>query len=707
MIDNKTIIMKYNVDEFGNPISLKIDNENKQVSPTNNIVQLEQTPDELHRVVVLNEDGTQMTEVYNQDEVGLNTFFVDYNRAIVHFHSNQSSKKKIFNYYGKGMELISCERIFDAHDKQGNWVVRTLQDLIDRGRECLELIELLGDAVEVILSLRNDIKIGQELHNTLNNDIEVGTTLQQKLHSDIVEATKWKDQLHTDVQEGKVLQPLLEQTIADGNTAKQQLDQSIADAQDDIAKIEATGNEIIYITSSEWVYSDTSKMYEKQITHTCNSENIYITCKTSDTKEALFLPWKIVDKSNVLLKSDEAIGVNVIISARYYKALIDNTTTQEVIDARKGELTLKDKIDKVDKQLEAANENITKLNEHVDTKVTEINKSIAETNKNISAIAPPNIIYMDSFGDLSDYSVKLQELVNSDNNVEIRFSNKEYIFKKKVNITKKVRLIGSNSSFIWKGTGRFLEYTNAPWMIEGCVIKDIIFKGRGQNVGQDIMVYSEAPNTMMTIENCQFYDCYCHLRFHTQSFGHLVKDCSFWGFTTAINSTGNAEQITLDHCWIDDGVRTDNSQNPCIRVEDATSFWINRCVIQNADIGVSFRGVRNGTIRDCHFENMTHSSVWFYPASQYENRNCVVDCNFLVGGACAIYFLKGKQKNVHNTICNNYIAFLGTSSTHAIKGDQAQACEYTAYYNNSIAPEYTDKPLLGSGVESNKITSFQ
>lgn len=352
MVDNKTIIMKYNVDEFGNPISLKIDNENKQVSPTNNIVQLEQTPDELHRVVVLNEDGTQMTEVYNQDEVGLNTFFVDYNRAIVHFHSNQSSKKKIFNYYGKGMELISCERIFDAHDKQGNWVVRTLQDLIDRGRECLELIELLGDAVEVILSLRNDIKIGQELHNTLTNDIEIATPLQQKLHADIVEATKWKDQLHTDVAEGKVLQPLLHNDVVQGNAIKQQLDQSIADAQDDIAKIEATGNEIIYITSSQWVYNDTSKMYEKQVTHPCNSENIHVTCKATDTKDALFLPWKPIDKSNILLKSDEAIGVSVIISASYYKALIDNTTTQEVIDARKGEASLLDKMNSIDMQLE-------------------------------------------------------------------------------------------------------------------------------------------------------------------------------------------------------------------------------------------------------------------------------------------------------------------------------------------------------------------
>lgn len=334
-------------------------------------------------------------------------------------------------------------------------------------------------------------------------------------------------------------------------------------------------------------------------------------------------------------------------------------------------------------------------------------EEIEDINKRLSAIAPPNIVYMDSFGELSDYSAKLQELVNSGNNVEIRFSNKDYVFKSKVTISKKIRLIGSNSSFIWQGEGRFLEYLNAPWMIEGCVIKDITFTGRGKDVGQDIMIYSEAPNVMMTIDNCQFYNCYTFLRFHTQSYGHLIRDCSFWGFTTAINCTGNAEQITIDHCWLDDGKRTENSQNPVIRVEDATSFWITRCVIQNADIGVTFKGVRNGTIRDCHFENMINSSIWINSNSQYENRNCVIDCNFLVGGKTAIYFYKGSQKNVHNTICNNYIGFLGESATSAIKGSATNACEYTAYYNNSIAPEHTDTPLLASNVETNKMTNFQ
>lgn len=364
----------------------------------------------------------------------------------------------------------------------------------------------------------------------------------------------------------------------------------------------------------------------------------------------------------------------------------------------------------INKKVSTINSDLSSKGAEISTLKTNVNQNTSNitsiTNK-VDYIAPDNIVYFDLFGELIDCSKKLQEIVDSGNNIEIRFSNKEYVFKTKVKISRKVRLIGSNTSFTWKGNGRFLEFLDAPWLIEGCLIKDITFKGRGQNVGSDIMIYSETPNVMMTIERCQFYNCYCHLRFHTQSFGHRIVDCSFWGFTNAINCTGNAEQITIDHCWFDDGYRGDGTTNACIRVEDATSFWIVRCVLQNADIGVSFRGVRNGTIRDCHFENMIDASIWFVPVSQYENRNCVIDCNFIVGGKRGIYFYKSSQKNVHNTISNNYFAYLGDSATHHIIGNASSACEYAIFYGNSVASAYTGKPLLNSNVETNKVTSFQ
>ena len=183
--------------------------------------------------------------------------------------------------------------------------------------------------------LNKDILIGNELHSNLLNDIKVGTPLHAQLDEDIKEANKWKDQLHSDVADGKVLQPIIEKDITEAKVTKTQLEQTIAEAQDDIAVIESTGNETVTVLASEWVYSESSKMYEKTITHQCASENIHITCKTSDTKDALFLPWRILDKSKILLKSDEKIGVVINISARYYKPLnLESVDEGEIIEGR-------------------------------------------------------------------------------------------------------------------------------------------------------------------------------------------------------------------------------------------------------------------------------------------------------------------------------------------------------------------------------------
>lgn len=340
-----TIITKRNVDSGGNPISVKLI-EIRQIMDNYSCVVLSQTPDEYNRIYI---EG--FTEVFDIEKLDKKNFKVDYSQGIIYFHPFNIGKAISIEYYGTGYELISASRIFTKVDKYGN-VIDTLEEILNRASLQLKLIESLDGAIKVIEKLDEDIKNANNLNAYFDEMIPEATGLKNELDTIVTDAKGWKDQLKQDVKDGKELQPLLHNDVMQGREVKQQLDQSIADAQDDIAKIEATGNEIIYITSSQWVYNDTSKMYEKQVTHPCNSENIHVSCKATDTKDALFLPWKPIDKSNILLKSDEAIGVSVIISASYYKALIDNTTTQEVIDARKGEASLLDKMNSIDMQLE-------------------------------------------------------------------------------------------------------------------------------------------------------------------------------------------------------------------------------------------------------------------------------------------------------------------------------------------------------------------
>lgn len=306
-----TLIFKYNLDEYGNPISIKVDNEARQVS-VHGTIQLEYVPDEYNRVVMLNEDNTQMTEVFNRDEIKPNTYYIDYNNGVAYLDKSQFGKTKIYNYYKKGLQLIGCSRIYDEHDVSGKHVVLTLQEIIDAGREALRFLLDIGDAKKVI------------------------------------------EKLETLIAEGKVTITNIKNAITkaevDKNEIVQEIQDNIQQAKDEV--INVRGNKEVLIQSSQWTLN--GDVYEKEITHELNSENLHVTAKNSNTKEAVTIGYKILDKSRILLKSDENINMSVILSASYYHATqtISDDIAEEVVKARKGEVDLKTKIDSIDEQLD-------------------------------------------------------------------------------------------------------------------------------------------------------------------------------------------------------------------------------------------------------------------------------------------------------------------------------------------------------------------
>lgn len=326
------LIFKYNLDEYGNPISIKVDKEEKQVS-VHGTIQLEYVPDEYNRVVILNEDNTQMTEVFNRDEIKPNTYYVDYNNGVVYLDKSQFGKTKIYNYYKKGLQLIGCSRIYDEHDVSGKHVVLTLQEIIDAGREALRFLLDIGDAKKVIELLESLIAEGKltitNLENKKNECI-------QSINNAISQATQDKNEIVQEIQD------------------------NIQQAKDEVVNV--AGNKEVIIRSSDWALN--IDVYEKEISHNLNSENLHVTAKNSDTKEAVTIGYKILDKTRILLKSDEAINMSVILSASYYHATqtISDDIAEEVVKARKGEASLDVKITKIDEQLE---QNITDINNKI------------------------------------------------------------------------------------------------------------------------------------------------------------------------------------------------------------------------------------------------------------------------------------------------------------------------------------------------------
>ena len=362
-MNDKTLIMHYNIDSKGNPTAVKIDEENKQVSSICYCVQLRQVPDEKYRMVVIDDKGNELTEVYNFEDIGENDYYINYISSVVYFHPSKAGKTYIFSYYGLGYELVGASRIYDEKSLDGKSIIKTLQDIIDKGRECIEALSTIGNAIELLrrienyiieatkldVKLKEDIRIGDILHLNLTNDISTGTTLHNNLTNDITVGTKLKTDLDKNIATGTTVNNNLKSSITEGNTTKTKLDQSIAEAQDDIATIQSTGNGTWTIPSTAWVGTAPDLTYN--LKHNMNSKNLVVSVVDTTTQKSVLPDYRIVDMNNIEIQSTKAMSITVTINAKYYSGKDANIIAQEVQDARGGEVDLGVRLDKYGRQL--------------------------------------------------------------------------------------------------------------------------------------------------------------------------------------------------------------------------------------------------------------------------------------------------------------------------------------------------------------------
>lgn len=287
-----SLILKRNVDSHGNPVSINI-LDVKQVMDSHSCIVLTQLPDEYYGV---NIQG--YNEVYDVDKLGALDYKVDYANGVVYFNPMNIGKSFSIDYKGIGCELIYASRVATKLDKYGN-VIETLDEVMEGVHEIKPTLDRLTKSEGLI------------------------------------------NQIHIDLNKAEVVIPQLNELSSEGERIKEELDESLAAAQDDIKTIKATGNVEMLVNANEWVLNGT--MYEKEITHDINSENIHVSFKNADTKEGITMGYKIVDKTRILLKSDEVINLSVTLSASYYKPLITtNVDEGEIVGAREGKANLRD-----------------------------------------------------------------------------------------------------------------------------------------------------------------------------------------------------------------------------------------------------------------------------------------------------------------------------------------------------------------------------
>lgn len=169
-LNENSLIMQWNTDDYGNPKSIHINNEIQQVSPTHNIIQLAQIPDEYHRARFVAEgiDGW-LIEVRSLRELkNIDNYYVDYNHGVVYFHKEMAGRLVRADYYGRGVMFLSDTRIFH---KSGDSFATTLDEVLEKSEDALKLIESTGGLNQAIELLEDKAEEGNKVADRLENFI--------------------------------------------------------------------------------------------------------------------------------------------------------------------------------------------------------------------------------------------------------------------------------------------------------------------------------------------------------------------------------------------------------------------------------------------------------------------------------------------------------------------------------------------------------
>lgn len=185
---NKSILSQFFVDADGNVISIKINDEQQQVSSINYTITLGGIPEEFNRVICINKGtGEIFTEVNSLSALESGCFYVDYQLGKVYFDSSDAGKVVLFSYYSQGYEMISSERIFDQTAYDENKIITTIQDIIDTGRAGIDYLNSIGDASVLIKQLEDQVTIANTAKSNLQSTISQANTLNTNLQNKVTQ----------------------------------------------------------------------------------------------------------------------------------------------------------------------------------------------------------------------------------------------------------------------------------------------------------------------------------------------------------------------------------------------------------------------------------------------------------------------------------------------------------------------------------------
>lgn len=191
-----SLLTKFHYDENGNPVA--VDCRETQVVTNKAMVQLAEFPDSYHRVTVTKEDGSRLAETLNPQALENHQFYVNYNNGIVYVHTDLIGKALTFAYRGRGVELLSTNRIFHKYNQDSECIVETLSEIVDNFiEEVDEVIERGEEAERQLIETNERINEQEEIRKeNEENRNQVFTEQMERIEQEIFDKdSKFQTQL--------------------------------------------------------------------------------------------------------------------------------------------------------------------------------------------------------------------------------------------------------------------------------------------------------------------------------------------------------------------------------------------------------------------------------------------------------------------------------------------------------------------------------
>ena len=211
-MNNNDIKISYYKDKNLEPISLYIEEEKNEVSPNDNIIQLQHIPSYSSGMIIT--DGKNVYSKVEEITSPYQYSIVNEAYGILKFHSSQSAKKTYTSYNAIGKIMYSSDVIFTNVSSEGE-ILETLGDIMSDYNRIMKEVGTVGDAKIVIektqanIDLLKDVDLTAQIREARAERVEIEDAIDDSViaKNNIMEANgiavETSKKLKEDIAEAK------------------------------------------------------------------------------------------------------------------------------------------------------------------------------------------------------------------------------------------------------------------------------------------------------------------------------------------------------------------------------------------------------------------------------------------------------------------------------------------------------------------------